>query len=110
MFPKKNRLSKKSDVLLVLKRGRKFTRGICNIYFLEGDLEKEPRVTVVVSKKVSTSSVARNRVKRIFREILRPRIGGLRKGLNIVVVAKKEILGRERDFIERALGDFLKYV
>lgn len=110
MFPKKNRLSKRSDVLLVLRRGRKIVTSVCDIYLLRGGLGEEPRVAIVVSKKVSKSAVARNKVRRIFREILRTKVDTFSKDLRIVIVAKNQVLRVDKNFVESALMDAFKDV
>lgn len=109
MFSKKNRLSKRKDILLVLKKGEKITTSVCNLYLLRGDPKEEARISIVVSKKVSGSAVVRNKVKRIFREILRSKVDELQRGLRLVIVARREVLGAEKAFIERTLGGVLKY-
>lgn len=110
MFPKKNRLTSSHDILLVLKKGRKITTSVCNVYILESNSGEVPRVSIVVSKKVSKSAVVRNKMKRIFRGILRPNIDALLKGARIVIVAKKEVLELEKDLVGKVLEGALLHV
>lgn len=66
------------------------------------------RFGVVVSKKIDKRAVARNRLKRLFRDALSKLIRSIMPGHDILIIVKKEILnssGVENKLtLEKALG------
>lgn len=84
-LPKAYRLLSPPAFTAVLRRGFK-SRDRCFAVFAAANALPHMRVGLVVSRKVSTAAVARNRVKRQIRESVRQhqqRLGGL----DLVVVA-----------------------
>jgi len=76
-WPQHFRLRGRRDIQKVFKTGRKFK----NRFFLAVSLRNDlghPRVAIIVSKKISSSAVIRNRIRRIVGEISR---AGLSKSL-----------------------------
>lgn len=70
MLHQSNRLSKTKDVQITMMRGRSFF----SPHFVikqRKSAGNAVRATVIVSTKVSKNAVARNRIKRILREVLR---------------------------------------
>ncbi len=86
MFARKHRLSKTKDVLAVFAGGRAFFNSFLSLKVLR-KTQSAPRITVVVSTKVSKSAVKRNRLKRIVREFLRKKTD-LLLGADYVVILK----------------------
>ena len=86
MFAKKYRLAKAKDVKAALMRGRTFFNPLFNIKFRQGAVS---RFTVVVSTKVSKKAVARNRLKRVIRELLRKNMAQLLPGDYAIIVKPK---------------------
>lgn len=54
------------------------------------------RFGVVVSKKIDKRAVARNRIKRLFRDVLGKLIGSIMPGHDILIIVKEGILGKTR--------------
>ncbi len=94
-----NRLRKKKDFEAVLKnkQSQALAVSFLGVRFLENNLSKI-RVGFVVSKKVSKKAVFRNKIKRQLREIVRPKIKNFQQGVDLIIFAKPEILGK--DFAE----------
>lgn len=69
MFPRRNRLRKSSDIVLVQRKGRRISGGSLSCSFISkpGTVS---RVTVVVGTKVSKKATVRNLLKRQIRAIL----------------------------------------
>ena len=78
MLPKKHRLSKSAEVKKTTAKGRSFF----NPYFVLKSLKGEgrPKVTVIVSTKVSKKAVTRNSLKRITRSVVKDHIEKLSPG------------------------------
>ena len=88
MLPFNNRLVKKKDHERVQKLGNFISAENIALKVLENDL-KETRVGIVVGLKYSKKAVERNQVKRKLREIFRAEIRNIKKGFDIVVMARK---------------------
>ncbi len=84
MLPKKHRLSKSAEVKKTTAKGRSFF----NPYFVAKHLkgEGQPKVTVIVSTKVSKKAVTRNLLKRIIRDEIKLSINKLGPGSYAFIV------------------------
>lgn len=80
MFAKKNRLAKDTDIKRVLAAGRSFFSPHLSVKYLRVPEVVVPRVTFVVSSKVSKLAVNRNRLKRILRAELSMYLTSLKNG------------------------------
>ncbi len=108
MLSFKNRLKKRNDFSAVLEKGRTAYSDIVVMRFLENNLN-ETRFGFIVSKKISKKSVTRNKIKRRLREQVRIRILKIKKGLDIVIIAKRKIIEKDSKEIGNILEDiFLK--
>lgn len=90
MLKKENRLRKTKEVTAALGRGRSFHSPLFVVKFVA--TSGHMRATVVVSTKVSKKAVARNRLKRLVREVLRLSQDNLRLGDYVVIV--KPVAGK----------------
>ncbi|OGZ20456.1 MAG: ribonuclease P protein component [Candidatus Nealsonbacteria bacterium RIFCSPHIGHO2_01_FULL_43_31] len=88
MLPKINRLKKKKDFEHVLKQGRGLKDGFLSLKFAQNGRDST-RFGFVVGRKVSSKAVIRNKIKRRLRELARVRLGEIKKGFDVVVVAGK---------------------
>jgi len=79
MLPLKNRLKKKKDFENVLKQGKNI-KGLIMYFKILKTREPEPRIGFIVSKKVSSKAVERNKVKRRMKEAARSSLGLLKGG------------------------------
>lgn len=84
MFPKERRLRKSADIILVLRKGRRYKVPALTCYFLAkpGTLG---RVGVIVDTKVSKKAVVRNLLKRRIRTVLES--NGIPEGDLVIRVA-----------------------
>jgi len=100
---RKSRLKLGRDFLRVRQSGQRTVNGclIANWLRLPGDATS--RLGVVVSKKVG-GSVVRSRVKRLLRESFRVHQHELAQAVDLVLVARPSIAGRDFMEVER---DFL---
>lgn len=90
MLPITNRLLKKKDFEAVSRQGSFFSVGNIILRVKKNNLAQS-RMGISVGLKFSKKAVARNRVKRQLREIIKKEIESVKKGLDIlVIVAKKE--------------------
>ena len=88
MLPFKNRLVKRKEHERVQKLGRFISSKNIAAKVLENDLN-ETRIGIVVGIKYSKKAIERNQTKKVLREALRPEIKNLKKGLDIIIMAKK---------------------
>lgn len=80
-------LKKNYEFQKTLKRGKWYNSNLVNIYIDENN-KKDNYIGIAVGKKVSKSSVKRNRIRRIIKEAYRLNENKIKKGINIVIVWK----------------------
>ena len=83
-------LKKKEDFDRVKREGRRCQTSLFNVMFCSSPTE-ETRVGIVVGRRFG-KAVARNRGKRIFRELVRKTHNLLVKGYDIIVFPKQPVL------------------
>ena len=84
------RIRKRKDFLFLYKKGYRYRGKYFNLIYLSNDFSFS-RMAVVVSKKVG-NAVKRNKIKRQMRTLFRRNKSLLKAPLDIIIIAKKEIL------------------
>jgi len=102
MLALNNRLKKQKDFENVFKNGKGFKKKFLYLKINKNGLEFT-RFGFVVSTKVSKKAVERNRLKRIFRDIVRKNLERVVPGLDAVIVANPGI-EIKREVIEESLN------
>ena len=74
------------------------------VKYVKNKFRKNPRIAVVVSKKVLKSAVSRNRVRRRIFEHIRPLIGDLGQSYDIAIIVTST------DVLEMESKDITKYL
>ncbi|HJZ87795.1 MAG TPA: ribonuclease P protein component [Polyangia bacterium] len=89
-FPAAERLRKRSEFLLVQRRGKKLQSPHFLVFVRTGS-QPSTRIGITVSKKVG-GAVQRNRIKRLVREVFRRNKSLFPGGKDIVLVAKRNAI------------------
>ena len=84
------RIRKRKDFLFLYKKGKRYRGKYFNLIYLSNDFSFS-RMAVVVSKKVG-NAVKRNKIKRQMRTLFRRNKSLFKAPLDIIIIAKKEIL------------------
>jgi len=108
MLYAQHRLTKRSDIERVYKKGRSFFVKNLGIRIAKNDL-KISRFTVVTSLKLSKKAVVRNKLKRRLREIIRKEIlPSIKSGFDGVVLTKVGLLELSFDDIREQTTKLFK--
>lgn len=107
MLAEANRLTLKKDFAKVFKEGRASFDGNLGIKILENSLD-QTRFGFLVGQKVSKKAVARNKVKRRLRAIVRQKLPQIKKGYDVVVITLPPIASQKYKNIERSVSHNLK--
>lgn len=67
-----------------------------------------PRFAFVAGVKVSKKAVERNRVKRLLRESVQHLLPALKPGQDVVIVAKKELVGLTQQQVESEIKKLIR--
>ena len=86
---RENRLRDRRDFRRVFKYGKSAANRHFVLYAMVKREGGPPRVGVSISKKVSKHAVDRNRVKRLVKEVVRPLIGHIPDGRDLVIIARE---------------------
>lgn len=119
MLTAQHRLTKMKDFEILMKEGGFINGRFLNAKVWKIEPEKYPRrkytiddlrIGFAVGLGVSKKAVVRNRIKRQLREVVRLMLkdGLLKHGYHVLVMAKKEVVGREYGEIEREICELLK--
>lgn len=101
-LPKKYRLTNKSGIEKVFKKGRIINS---NLFLIKSHYNQSvfSRFTIIVSSKISKKAVIRNRIKRRLREIIRLNILKIKPGHDFIIIAKPKILNQKRNELIESL-------
>ena len=101
------RLRKSREFQQVRQQGRRITSRLLALAWMPNDVA-QLRIGFVVSKRISKRAVDRNHVKRLLGEALRPSLGDLSAGWDIVFSAKKETLVTDLRTLEQDIPALLR--
>lgn len=108
MLPKEHRLKRESEIKTLLKKGRSVFGMYLRLKYLKNDLEIS-RFAIVAGLKISKKAVVRNRLKRQVRAIIQEHLDRIAEGFDIMVMLKKEAIGKtSKDLEEDLLKSFKK--
>jgi ribonuclease P protein component len=86
---RRHRLSRSKDFDAVYRRGRSVSTRFLTLYwFAREDGGEAPRLGLSVPKKAVAKAVARNRIKRLLREVWRARLEELPAGRDYVLIVR----------------------
>jgi ribonuclease P protein component len=98
----------RTELVDVMKRGKRAQSTLFSYVHLPAP-EGYSRAGVVVSKKVATTAVMRNRMRRQTYEVLRTMLPDVHPAILLVCIAKKEARGMTHAALKQALEElFLK--
>ena len=96
---------KKKEFEAVFRKGKTKAGKLVFLKILKNN-QDDNRFGVVVSKKISKKAVNRNKIKRRLRETIRQ--AHIKPGLNIIIIAKPEIIDKNYQDIKNELEDLFK--
>ncbi len=97
------RIRQGSDFARLKQQGHRLVRGCLAINWLELPMGSQPKFAVITTRKLG-NAVIRNRCRRLLRECLRLHQHALRQPLEIVMIARRSLVGRKYAAVEK---DFL---
>ena len=109
MFKRTHRLSSNFEFNVTRKHGKYYEGEFSHIYFLKPKNYKGPtKVGIVVSTKIHKKDTKRNRVKRVFREVVRNSFEKIDKG-NLWIVIHPKVASLDKKY-EEINTDFNKVI
>ena len=97
------RIRQGSDFARLKRQGRRLVRGCLVINWLDLSKDSQSRFAVITTRKLG-NAVVRNRCRRLLRECFRVHQHALRQPVEMVMIARKSLVGREYSAVEK---DFL---
>lgn len=107
MLAKKYRLQKGKDFELVFKEGKNIDSEFLFLKSRKNNL-KISRFGFAVGKKISKKSTARNRIKRRLSETIRMKLGKVKQGFDVVIIAKSGIVNKNYLRIDEVVEKMLR--
>ena len=106
MIAKKHRL-KRNEISYTQKKGLQTTSRFFIVRFSK-NLEIFYKYCVIISRKIDNKATVRNKLKRQIFEIIRTsNTENIKKGLNIILIPKKEILNQSFNDIQKDINELL---
>ena len=95
---------------MVRRKGRKISTPFFNLFYVRrnGELAEPSRFGFVVSTKLDKRAVKRNRVKRVFREAIRPLLPEIKDGFDFVFWVRRRSLEMKSDRMQAVIETVLK--
>jgi ribonuclease P protein component len=103
-LPRSTRIKSTGDFARTRAKGGRFTSGCLILNIAERPLGLQSRVGVVTSRKIG-NAVIRSRARRLLRETFRLHQHELARPVDLILVARNSIVGKNFANVER---DFLK--
>jgi ribonuclease P protein component len=101
------RLRDRADFAAVRQQGQRWRGDLLIINVMQRAAEGPPRFGFVVSRRIG-KAVARNRVKRRLRAIIRRHVSGLVGGYDVVIIARPGVSGASFAELNDAALDLLR--
>jgi len=101
MLPKEERLNLKKDFKWV-SSGKRAQTGNFKVFYRFGDLQT-PRVGIALAKQQFRKAHDRNRARRLSSTVVQRLYPRLRKGLNLVIMPKVDILKTHQEVLSQEL-------
>ncbi len=110
MLKKKNRLISNYEFNSVYRKGKKFRSLSFDLFYLNKNNAEPSRFGFVVSNKFSKVAPKRNRVKRVFREIVKNNLDKFEDGLWVVIKPKPISLEKNYEEISTEFNKVLSKI
>ena len=107
MLAKENCLRKKKDIERVFKQGKGFKQGFLFLKIVKNDLTLN-RFAIVVSKKISTKAVIRNKIKRRIRAVVRAKLNKMEQGWDTVIVVQQGLENENFETTQETIDKIFK--
>jgi len=107
MLPKENRLKKNKDFEKVFKEGKGFKEDLLVLKKVKNNL-KSSRFGFVVSKTFFKKASLRNKIKRRLRELVRIKLNEIKKGIDVVIIAKPGLETKDFQEIKEIVNKLFK--
>lgn len=109
MLKKENRLTEKNEFNNVFKRSKTSSGRFVFLKALENGLSVN-RFGFIVSSKISKRAVIRNKIKRRLREIIHKNIIDMKKGFDVVILVRPNIVDCDFGEIKEDVEKLLKKI
>lgn len=111
MLKKQNRLTSDYEFKKVHRFGKKLQTPFFDIFYLDvKDYGDSSKIGFIISNKFSKVAPKRNRVKRVFREVVRLNLEKIKDGYWIVIHPKKSSIGKGYEEINNEFNKVLSKV
>jgi ribonuclease P protein component len=100
------RLTNSSDIQRVRRLAKSVAHPLLVLLYLENNSLEQSKTAIITGKAVG-GAVVRNRIRRVLREVIRLQKPPIKPGIDMVVIARKEIANATYQQVEEAIGSVL---
>lgn len=106
-FPKKQRITRKIDFEKIFSQGKAVQNSFFFMYALKNQLGFN-RFASIVSSKISSKAVVRNKIRRRVLEASRKILNKINSGFDIIISVRPKVKDQKFSELEDSLIDILK--
>jgi len=104
----KNYRANPAEIILAREEGKLISGPLFSLLVFDLDDQRLPCFAFIVSTKIDKRAAKRNRIKRLLRVAVRQQLPRIKKGQIILFLARKNLLGRDLETVEREVGRMLR--
>lgn len=108
MLPSENRLKQTDNFDEIREKGKLVQKEDFAVNLLKKEAKEKPKFGIIVSKKISSLAVSRNRIKRAVFEALRRNVKTVPEGYRVVFLVKKGIARKTTAEIMESVQEFIR--
>lgn len=106
-FPKKNRISGEKDFQKIVSTGKTVQNSFFFVYYLKNSFQYN-RFAIVISSKVASKAVERNKVRRRVSEIIRKNFPFIYSGFDMIILTRRKTKDLNSFELEESLIEIFK--
>jgi ribonuclease P protein component len=111
MLPKQHRLSTRYEYNKTRRFGKRIRTPVFDLYYMDVRNYSGPtKIGIVVTNKFEKVAPKRNRIKRVFREVIRKNLDKIKSGYWIVVHPRQYAKGKNYEEISTEFNKILQKV
>lgn len=107
MLKNEHKIKKQSDFDRLSKKSKAYFGPYCILKIIKNN-QAISRFGIIVSNRVSKKAVERNRLKRQYRAMCFLFLSRMLCGYDVLIIIKKQAIGREYSLLEDSLKNLLK--
>lgn len=109
MLPKENRLNIRTYYSEIRGNGKKIFDPYFSLYYRIQKTENQPKISIIVSKKVTKAATKRNRMRRLIHQAAQELLNQMKSGFEGMFFVHKDFAAENSQTITGKVKEMLQY-